>query len=37
MYLSSGRYPLRIQGDTLGEPVTFGLPRREKKLALQFF
>ena len=36
MYLSSGRYPLRIRGDTLGEPVTFGLPRREKKLTLAY-
>ena len=36
MYLSSGRYPLRIRGDTLGEPVSFGLPRREKKLTLAY-
>ena len=36
MYLSSGRYPLRIRGDTLGEPVTFGLPKREKKLTLAY-
>ena len=36
MYLSSGRYPLRVQGDTLGEPVTLILPKREKKLTLAY-
>lgn len=36
MYLSSGRYPLIVRGDTLGEPVTFGLPKREKKLTLSY-
>lgn len=36
MYLSSGRYPLTIQGDTLGEAMAFGLPRREKKLTLSY-
>ncbi len=36
MYLSSGRYPLTIRGDTLGEPVTFLLPKREKKLTLAY-
>ena len=36
MYLSSGRYPLTVRGDTLGESVTFLLPKREKKLTLSY-
>lgn len=36
MYLSSGRYPLTIQGDTLGKPMIFRIPKREKKLTLTY-
>lgn len=36
MYLSGTAYPLTIQGDTLGSPVRFHLPRREKKLTLGY-
>ena len=36
MYLSGTAYPLTIRGDTLGSPVQFHLPRREKKLTLRY-
>ena len=35
MYLSGTVYPLTAEGDTLGSPVLFRLPRREKKLSLR--
>ena len=36
MYLSGTLYPLTIEGQTLGAPIRFRLPRREKKLTLSY-
>lgn len=36
MYLSGVIYPLTVEGDILGSPVLFRLPRREKKLSLRY-
>lgn len=36
MYLSGTAYPLTVEGDTLGTPVRFRLPKREKKLTLSY-
>lgn len=35
MYLSGMTYPLTVEGETLGAPVRFRLPKREKKLTLR--